>query len=235
MSWLPRQLLVTNVIYPALFERNTLPNSDTALFWKAKKSSQLVDPINWMVYTPEELLPLLRKVFAPPSSRCFKLFMIANAYSRSKRITAQLTINLLTGMIDQFMYQREHTKRLELKEKTFKVCAPTMAPGPGIDMSRLPMAAAKIGEYPNLKENRATGVEIRPNPVFAKDAGDNSTTRVKARKLVVASSVFWNSITSRKIRSWRDYRLSKITLISLFGRLPAPIRPRHTADCAGAN
>ncbi|OHW98359.1 GMC oxidoreductase [Colletotrichum incanum] len=57
---------VTNVIYPALFERNTLPDSDTALFWKAKKSPQLADrepvvetggilgggsAINWMVYT----------------------------------------------------------------------------------------------------------------------------------------------------------------------------------------
>ncbi|KAI8242374.1 Alcohol oxidase [Colletotrichum sp. SAR 10_98] len=34
---------VTNVIYPALFERNTLPGSDTALFWKANKSPQLAD------------------------------------------------------------------------------------------------------------------------------------------------------------------------------------------------
>ncbi|KAJ3951652.1 hypothetical protein N0V92_011930 [Colletotrichum tropicale] len=57
---------VTNVIYPALFERNTLPGSDTALFWKANKSPQLADrepivetggilgggsSINWMVYT----------------------------------------------------------------------------------------------------------------------------------------------------------------------------------------
>ncbi|KAK1585944.1 GMC oxidoreductase [Colletotrichum navitas] len=57
---------VTNVIYPALFERNTLPDSKTALFWKAKKSPQLANrepvvetggtlgggsAINWMVYT----------------------------------------------------------------------------------------------------------------------------------------------------------------------------------------
>lgn len=57
---------VTNVIYPALFERNTLPDSDTALFWKANRSPQLADrepvvetggilgggsAINWMVYT----------------------------------------------------------------------------------------------------------------------------------------------------------------------------------------
>ncbi|KAK2002605.1 GMC oxidoreductase [Colletotrichum falcatum] len=56
----------TNVIYPALFERNTLPDSKTALFWKAKKSPQLANrepvvetggtlgggsAINWMVYT----------------------------------------------------------------------------------------------------------------------------------------------------------------------------------------
>ncbi|KPM37916.1 hypothetical protein AK830_g8616 [Neonectria ditissima] len=55
-----------NVIYPALFERNTMPDSDTALFWKANKSPQLADrepivetggilgggsSINWMVYT----------------------------------------------------------------------------------------------------------------------------------------------------------------------------------------
>ncbi|KAF2201027.1 GMC oxidoreductase [Delitschia confertaspora ATCC 74209] len=55
-----------NVIYPALFERNTMSGSDTALFWKAKKSPQLADrepivetggvlgggsSINWMVYT----------------------------------------------------------------------------------------------------------------------------------------------------------------------------------------
>ncbi|KAH9885945.1 GMC oxidoreductase [Xylariomycetidae sp. FL2044] len=55
-----------NVIYPALFERNTLPDSDTALFWKINKSPQLADrepvietggvlgggsSINWMVYT----------------------------------------------------------------------------------------------------------------------------------------------------------------------------------------
>ncbi|KAF6809847.1 alcohol oxidase [Colletotrichum sojae] len=57
---------VTNVIYPALFERNTLPGSNTALFWKANKSPQLAgrepivetggilgggSSINWMVYT----------------------------------------------------------------------------------------------------------------------------------------------------------------------------------------
>ncbi|KAI1338566.1 GMC oxidoreductase [Xylariaceae sp. FL0016] len=57
---------VESVIYPALFERNTLPGSDTALFWKANKSPQLGDrepivetggilgggsSINWMVYT----------------------------------------------------------------------------------------------------------------------------------------------------------------------------------------
>lgn len=57
---------VTNVIYPALFERNTLPGSKTALFWKANKSPQLAgrepvvetggilgggSSINWMVYT----------------------------------------------------------------------------------------------------------------------------------------------------------------------------------------
>ncbi|KAK2043161.1 GMC oxidoreductase [Colletotrichum somersetense] len=57
---------VTNVIYPALFERNTLPDSKTALFWKSKKSPQLANrepvvetggtlgggsAINWMVYT----------------------------------------------------------------------------------------------------------------------------------------------------------------------------------------
>lgn len=58
------------------------------------------------------------------------------------------------------------------------------------------------GEYPNLhvlvetqvlrilfegEEHRAAGVEIRPNPAFEKDARNNSTTTVKARKLVVAS------------------------------------------------
>ncbi|KAK2015052.1 GMC oxidoreductase [Colletotrichum eremochloae] len=57
---------VTDIIYPALFERNTLPGSKTALFWKAKKSPQLSNrepvvetggtlgggsAINWMVYT----------------------------------------------------------------------------------------------------------------------------------------------------------------------------------------
>ncbi|KAF6793444.1 GMC oxidoreductase, partial [Colletotrichum musicola] len=57
---------VTNVIYPALFERNTLPGSNTALFWKANRSPQLAgrepivetggilgggSSINWMVYT----------------------------------------------------------------------------------------------------------------------------------------------------------------------------------------
>ncbi|KAI0006385.1 GMC oxidoreductase [Xylariaceae sp. FL0662B] len=57
---------LSNVIYPALFERNTMPGSDTALFWKANKSPQLADrepiietggilgggsSINWMVYT----------------------------------------------------------------------------------------------------------------------------------------------------------------------------------------
>ncbi|KAK7409602.1 hypothetical protein QQX98_008197 [Neonectria punicea] len=57
---------VETVIYPALFERNTKPDSDTALFWKANKSPQLADrepivetggilgggsSINWMVYT----------------------------------------------------------------------------------------------------------------------------------------------------------------------------------------
>lgn len=57
---------VESVIYPALFERNTLPGSDSALFWKANKSPQLADrepvvetggilgggsSINWMVYT----------------------------------------------------------------------------------------------------------------------------------------------------------------------------------------
>ncbi|KAJ0334002.1 hypothetical protein COL5a_000043 [Colletotrichum fioriniae] len=94
---------VTNVIYPALFERNTLPDSDTALFWKANRSPQLADrepvvetggilgggsAINWMVYTR----------------------------GQSKRITAQLPMNLLTGMMDRFMYQKERTRRLELKE-----------------------------------------------------------------------------------------------------------------------
>lgn len=57
---------VQSVIYPALFERNTMNGSDTALFWKANKSPQLADrepvvetggilgggsSINWMVYT----------------------------------------------------------------------------------------------------------------------------------------------------------------------------------------
>lgn len=57
---------VEKVIYPALFERNTLSGSDSALFWKANKSPQLADrepivetggilgggsSINWMVYT----------------------------------------------------------------------------------------------------------------------------------------------------------------------------------------
>ncbi|KAI1085397.1 GMC oxidoreductase [Whalleya microplaca] len=55
-----------SVIYPALFERNTMSGSDTTLFWKANKSPQLADrepiietggvlgggsSINWMVYT----------------------------------------------------------------------------------------------------------------------------------------------------------------------------------------
>jgi len=55
-----------SVIYPALFEQNTFPESDTALFWRANKSPQLADrepivetggilgggsSINWMVYT----------------------------------------------------------------------------------------------------------------------------------------------------------------------------------------
>ncbi|KAB5536456.1 GMC oxidoreductase [Coniochaeta sp. 2T2.1] len=57
---------VCSVIYPALFERNTIAGSDTALFWKANKSPQLAgrepivetggilgggSSINWMVYT----------------------------------------------------------------------------------------------------------------------------------------------------------------------------------------
>lgn len=57
---------VQSVVYPALFERNTLPGSGTALFWKANKSPQLAgrepvvetggvlgggSSINWMVYT----------------------------------------------------------------------------------------------------------------------------------------------------------------------------------------
>jgi alcohol oxidase len=55
-----------NVIYPALFERNTMAGSDTALFWKVNPSPQLANrepivetggvlgggsSINWMVYT----------------------------------------------------------------------------------------------------------------------------------------------------------------------------------------
>lgn len=41
---------------------------------------------------------------------------MADTYPRSKRITAQLPMNLLTGMMDRFMYQKERTRRLELKE-----------------------------------------------------------------------------------------------------------------------
>ncbi|KAH8888081.1 GMC oxidoreductase [Thozetella sp. PMI_491] len=55
-----------SVIYPALFERNTMPDSNTALFWKINPSPQLANrepiietggvlgggsSINWMVYT----------------------------------------------------------------------------------------------------------------------------------------------------------------------------------------
>ncbi|KAL7621376.1 hypothetical protein AAE478_008698 [Parahypoxylon ruwenzoriense] len=62
----PNNFNVQSVIYPALFERNTFPGSDSALFWKANKSPQLADrepivetggilgggsSINWMVYT----------------------------------------------------------------------------------------------------------------------------------------------------------------------------------------
>ena len=57
---------VPEVVHPALFPSNLLPDSKTALFWKGNKASQLADrepvvpsggilgggsSINWMVYT----------------------------------------------------------------------------------------------------------------------------------------------------------------------------------------
>ncbi|KAH8591576.1 GMC oxidoreductase [Bisporella sp. PMI_857] len=54
---------VQSVIYPALFERNTMPGSDTALFWKANKSPGQWDEFdswNTAGWTAGDVLPYLK-------------------------------------------------------------------------------------------------------------------------------------------------------------------------------
>ncbi|OHF01939.1 GMC oxidoreductase [Colletotrichum orchidophilum] len=205
---------VTNVIFPALFERNTMPDSDTALFWKANKSPQLADrepivetggilgggsAINWMVYTrgqwddfnswntsgwsTEELLPLLRKVETYHGATTNESTHGYNGpihVSKGTHQAPRAERSWIKGAVETGWFEMEDLQALHSNNGS----------GP-------------CGEYPNLhvlvetqvlhilfegEDNRAVGVEIRPNPAFAQDARDNSTISVKARKLVVASA-----------------------------------------------
>ncbi|KAK0380850.1 GMC oxidoreductase [Colletotrichum limetticola] len=230
---------VTNVIYPALFERNTLPNSDTALFWKAKKSSQLADrepvvetggilgggsAINWMVYTrgqwddynswnttgwsAEELLPLLRKIetyHGATNNQSTHGYDGPIHVSKGTHQAPRAERGWIDGAVEAGWSEVEDLQSLHSNNGSgpwYRYVSPT--DGRRQDVAhRYLHPLLQSGDYPNLsvlvetqvlrvlfegEENRATGVEIRPNPAFAKDAGDNSTSRVKARKLVVASS-----------------------------------------------
>ncbi|KAF4780569.1 GMC oxidoreductase [Colletotrichum scovillei] len=230
---------VTNVIYPALFERNTLPNSDTALFWKANKSPQLANrepvvetggilgggsAINWMVYTrgqwddcnswnttgwsAEELLPLLAKIetyHGATNNQSTHGYDGPIHVSKGTHQAPRAERGWIDGAVEAGWSEVEDLQSLHSNNGSgpwYRYVSPT--DGRRQDVARRYLhPLLQSGEYPYLsvlvetqvlrvvfegEENRAAGVEIRPNPAFAKDTGNNSTTRVKARKLVVASA-----------------------------------------------
>ncbi|KXH27681.1 GMC oxidoreductase [Colletotrichum nymphaeae SA-01] len=230
---------VTNVIYPALFERNTLPNSDTALFWKANKSPQLANrepvvetggilgggsAINWMVYTrgqwddynswnttgwsAEELLPLLAKIetyHGATNNQSTHGYDGPIHVSKGTHQAPRAERGWIDGAVEAGWSEVEDLQSLHSNNGSgpwYRYVSPT--DGRRQDVAhRYLHPLLQSGEYPNLsvlvetqvlrvlfegEENRAAGVEIRRNPAFAKDTANKSTSRVKARKLVVASA-----------------------------------------------
>ncbi|KAK1718883.1 hypothetical protein CaCOL14_004764 [Colletotrichum acutatum] len=229
----------TNVIYPALFERNTLPDSNTALFWKANKSPQLADrepvvetggilgggsAINWMVYTrgqwddynswntsgwfADELLPLLRKVetyHGATTNESTHGYDGPIHVSKGTHQAPRAERGWIDGAVEAGWSEVEDLQSLHSNNGSgtwYRYVSPT--DGRRQDVAhRYLHPLLQSGEYPNLhvlvetqvlrilfegEENRAAGVEIRPNPAFAKYAQENSMSVVKARKLVVASA-----------------------------------------------
>ncbi|KAF9877216.1 alcohol oxidase [Colletotrichum karsti] len=229
---------VTNVIYPALFERNTLPGSDTALFWKANKSPQLADrepvvetggilgggsSINWMVYTrgqwddfdawntsgwtAEDVLPYLAKTetyhgaTTNISTHGYEgpIHISKGTHQAPRAEEGFIKGAVSTGFDEIVDLQSLHSNNGS--GPWYRYVSPEDGRRQDVGHRYL-HPALQSGEYPNLhvlvetqvlrvlfdETKRATGVEFRPNPNFAKGVQDNSTRSITAKKLVVASS-----------------------------------------------
>ncbi|GJC87682.1 alcohol oxidase [Colletotrichum liriopes] len=197
---------VTNIIYPALFERNTSPGSDTALFWKAKKSPQLADrepvietggtlgggsAINWMVYT--------RGQWDDFDS------WNTSGWTAEELLPFIQKRGWIDGAINAGFAEIEDLQSLHSNNGSgpwYRYVSPE--DGRRQDVAhRYLYPLLQSGEYPNLHvlvetqvlrvlfegdEKRAAGVEIRANPKFARSGQDQSKKSIKAKKLVVASA-----------------------------------------------
>ncbi|GKT84126.1 GMC oxidoreductase [Colletotrichum tofieldiae] len=202
---------VTNIIYPALFERNTSPGSDTALFWKAKKSPQLADrepvvetggtlgggsAINWMVYTRGQWDDF--DSWNTSGWTAEELLPFIQKAPRAER-------GWIDGAINAGFAEIEDLQSLHSNNGSgpwYRYVSPE--DGRRQDVAhRYLYPLLQSGKYPNLHvlvetqvlrvlfegdEKRAAGVEIRANPKFARSGQDQSKRSIKAKKLVVASA-----------------------------------------------
>ncbi|CAI0652225.1 unnamed protein product [Colletotrichum noveboracense] len=229
---------VTNVIYPALFERNTLPGSDTALFWKANKSPQLADrepivetggilgggsSINWMVYTrgqwddfdswntsgwtAEDVLPYLKKTETYHGATTNESTHGYNGpihVSKGTHEAPRAEASFIEGAAKTGFEEIVDLQSLHSNNGSgpwYRYVSPEDGRRQDVGHRYL-HPLLQSGEYPNLHVlvetqvlrvlfddvKRATGVEFRPNPNFAKAGQDNSTRTISAKKLVVASA-----------------------------------------------